>query len=43
MVGGKGFNHLFRGRVADGRIEGEVRIWDGDESRPVPWKASRQP
>ena len=43
MVGGKGFNHLFRGKVAEGRIEGEVRISDGEENRTVPWKASRQP
>jgi SAM-dependent methyltransferase len=43
MVGGKGFNHLFRGKVADGRIEGEIRISDGEESRTVPWKANRQP
>ena len=43
MVGGKGFNHLFRGKVADGSIEGDIRISDGEESRTVPWKASRQP
>lgn len=42
-VGGKGYNHLFRGKIADGRIEGEVRISDGDEYRTVPWTASRQP
>ena len=42
-VGGKGYNHLFRGRIADGRIEGEIRISDGDDYRTVPWKAIRQP
>jgi len=42
-VGGKGYNHLFRGKIAGGRIEGEVRISDGDEYRTVPWTASRQP
>jgi SAM-dependent methyltransferase len=42
-VGGKAWNHLFRGRVADGRIEGEVRVSDGESERMLPWKASRQP
>jgi SAM-dependent methyltransferase len=42
-VGGKGFNTLFRGKVADGRIEGELRISDGENSSTVPWKATRQP
>jgi SAM-dependent methyltransferase len=42
MVGGKGLNLLFRGRVAEGRMEGDLRISDGDSARVVPWKASRQ-
>ncbi len=43
MVAGKGYNHLFRGRIAGGSIEGEIRISDGDSYRTIPWKASRQP
>jgi SAM-dependent methyltransferase len=41
MVGGKGYNVLFAGKVADGRIEGNVRISDGDSYRTLPWKAAR--
>ncbi|MEW6690053.1 MAG: class I SAM-dependent methyltransferase [Pseudomonadota bacterium] len=40
-VGGKPWNHLFRGRVAGGRIEGEVRISDGEHERTLPWTATR--
>jgi len=42
-VGGKGYNSLFAGKVNDGRIEGSVRISDGENNRSVPWKAVRQP
>ena len=43
IVGGKAFNHLFRGIVsADGKIDGEVRVSDGDDFRTLPWKAVRQ-
>ncbi len=43
-VGGKGYNVLFRGKVAGGRIEGDLRIsdGDGDSVRTIPWKADRQ-
>ncbi len=43
-VGGKGYNVLFRGKVAGGRIEGDLRIsdGDGDSVRTIPWKANRQ-
>ena len=41
MVGGKGYNMLFRGKVAEARIEGDVRVSDGESARTVPWKASR--
>jgi SAM-dependent methyltransferase len=41
-VGGKGYNTLFAGKVADGRIEGTVRISDGESYRTIPWKAARQ-
>ena len=42
VVGGMGYNVLFRGKVADGRIEGDLRLSDGDSVRNLPWKASRQ-
>jgi SAM-dependent methyltransferase len=41
VVGGKGYNVLFAGKVADGRIEGNVRISDGESYRTLPWKAAR--
>ena len=41
IVGGKGYNVLFAGKIADGRIEGNVRVSDGDSYRTLPWKASR--
>jgi SAM-dependent methyltransferase len=41
MVGGKGTNVLFSGKLADGRIEGSVRISDGARARTVPWTAHR--
>ena len=42
LVGGKPWNHMFRGTLAGGTIEGEVRISDGQEARVLPWKASRR-
>lgn len=41
MVGGKGYNVLFRGKIAEGRIEGDARVSDGDQMRTLPWRASR--
>ncbi len=43
LVGGKGYNTLFAGKVVDGRIEGNVRISDGENYKTIPWKATRQP
>ena len=43
VVGGKGYNTLFAGKVADGRIEGSLRIADGEDTKTIPWKATRQP
>lgn len=43
MIGGKGYNTLFAGRIVDGRIEGSVRISDGERNKTIPWKASRLP
>jgi len=42
-IGGKGYNTLFAGKVTDGRIEGSIRVSDGENYKTVPWKASRQP
>ena len=41
-IGGKAWNQLFRGRIAGDRIEGEVRISDGEQLRTMPWTASRR-
>jgi len=41
IVAGRGHNVFFRGKVVDGRIEGEARISDGDTARTVNWKGSR--
>jgi len=41
VVGGKGYNLLFAGNVAGGRIEGKVRVSDGESRRTLPWKAAR--
>jgi SAM-dependent methyltransferase len=43
VIGGKGFNQLFRGTVKGDTIEGEVRVSDGEAGRIIPWKATRQP
>jgi SAM-dependent methyltransferase len=43
LVAGKGYNALFEGKLTEGRIEGHVRISDGDSFRSVPWKATRLP
>jgi len=43
MVGGKGYNSLFAGKVIDGRIEGSIRVSDGENYKTIPWKAIRQP
>ena len=42
-IGGKGYNTLFAGKVTEDRIEGTLRISDGENTRTVPWKATRQP
>ena len=43
LVGGKGYNTLFSGKVVEGRIEGNVRVSDGENYRTIPWKATRLP
>jgi hypothetical protein len=42
LVAGKGYNVLFRGRVAGGVMEGDLRLSDGDTARTLPWKAAKQ-
>jgi len=42
LVGGKGYNFLFRGRIAGSGIEGDLRVSDGENVKTIPWKASRQ-
>jgi SAM-dependent methyltransferase len=42
VVGGKGRNVLFRGKITGGSIDGDLRVSDGDRARILPWKASRQ-
>jgi len=42
VVGGKGYNLLFRGKLAGGSIEGTLRVSDGETVRSLPWKAVRQ-
>jgi len=43
VIDDKGYNTLFAGKVADGRIEGSLRLSDGENSKTIPWKATRQP
>jgi SAM-dependent methyltransferase len=43
LVAGKAWNHMFRGTIRGGTIEGDVRVSDGEKERILPWKARRQP
>lgn len=40
-VGGKPWNHLFRGTLKGDRIEGELLVSDGEDNRTYPWTALR--
>jgi SAM-dependent methyltransferase len=40
-VDGKPWNHLFRGTLKDDRIEGELLVSDGENTRTYPWIALR--
>ena len=42
-VGGRGWNHLFRGLIDGDTLRGEVLVSDGDKSRRIVWTARRQP
>jgi SAM-dependent methyltransferase len=41
MVGGKGYNMLFTGKLDGKQITGDVRVSDGERNRTLPWKATR--
>ncbi len=41
IVGERPWNHVFRGLVKDDRIDGEVTISNGDNSRTMAWTATR--
>ena len=41
LVGGKAWNHMFRGTINDRRIDGEVEISDGEKRRRLPWVATK--
>lgn len=43
VVAGKGLNVMFRANVADGRMQGDFRVSDGETARILPWTATRQP
>jgi hypothetical protein len=40
-IDGKPWNHLFRGILKGDRIEGEVLVSDGENTRTLPWTALR--
>ncbi len=41
-LNGKPWNHLFWGIVSGARIDGKLRLSDGEISRTIPWTATRQ-
>ena len=42
LVGGKTWNHLFKGTISGDRMSGEVLVSDGEHQRTVPWTATRK-
>lgn len=42
LVGGKAWNHLFKGTISGDRIAGEVLVSDGEQQRTVLWTATRK-
>ncbi len=40
-IGGKPWNHLFRGMLKGDRIEGQLLVSDGENNREIPWIATR--
>jgi len=43
VAAGKGINVMFRGKVEGDRIQGDLRVSDGDTARILPWTATRAP
>jgi hypothetical protein len=41
VIDGKPWNQAFRGRVQGDRVEGTVAISNGEDSRTLPWQATR--
>ncbi len=41
LVGEKPWNHAFRGVVRGGRIDGQVTISNGEDTKTIPWTATR--
>ncbi len=41
LVGAKAWNHLFKGTMSGERMTGEVLVSDGEQTRTVPWTATR--
>jgi SAM-dependent methyltransferase len=41
IVGERAWNQLFEGRIAGARIEGVLRVSDGEQTRTLPWTAQR--
>jgi hypothetical protein len=42
-ISGKPWNQLFRGKLAGDRIEGQVRVSDGENTTTYLWTAIRKP
>ena len=42
LVGGKAWNHLFKGTISGDRMAGEALVSDGEQQRTVPWTATRK-
>ena len=42
LVGGKVWNHLFKGTISGDRMAGEALVSDGEQQRTVPWTATRK-
>jgi SAM-dependent methyltransferase len=42
VIGGKGQNVLLRGRLEGGRMQGDLRVSDGERGRILPWAAVKQ-
>jgi len=42
LVGGKAWNHLFKGTISGDRMTGEVLVSDGGQQRTIPWTATRK-